>query len=73
MKCKHCGAAELIHDVRDIPHIYKGKTTVLPHVEGDFCPACGEAELGPEESRRTIDLMLAFNQRERQNENANGD
>jgi HTH-type transcriptional regulator/antitoxin MqsA len=61
MKCENCGAAKLIHDVRDIPYTYKGETTILPHVEGDFCPACDEAELGPEESRRTIDLMLAFN------------
>ena len=61
MKCENCGAAKLIHDVRDIHYTYKGETTILPHVEGDFCPACDEAELGPEESRRTIDLMLAFN------------
>lgn len=63
MKCEHCGAAELIHDVRDLPYTYKGETTVLPHVEGDFCPACNEAELGPEEARRTMDLMLDFNKR----------
>ena len=61
MKCENCGKAELIHDVRDIKHTYKGVSTVLPHVEGDFCPACDEAILGPAESRRTMDLMLAFN------------
>lgn len=61
MKCENCGTSQLIHDVRDVPHTYKGETTILPHVEGDFCPACDEAILGPAESRRTMDLMLAFN------------
>ena len=28
MKCPVCGAAELVHDVRDIPYTYKGKTTM---------------------------------------------
>jgi HTH-type transcriptional regulator/antitoxin MqsA len=63
MKCEHCGMAELIHDVRDIPYTCNEETTVLPNVEGEFCPACGEAELGPEESRRIIDLILDFNKR----------
>ena len=27
MKCPCCGAAELIHDTRDMPYIYKGETT----------------------------------------------
>ncbi len=61
MICENCGAAELIHDVRDVPYTYKGETTILPHVDGDFCPACDESILGPTESRRTMDLMLAFN------------
>jgi HTH-type transcriptional regulator/antitoxin MqsA len=61
MKCPICGAAELIHDVRDMPYTYKGEAMVLPHVSGEFCPACDESILGPEESRRTMSLMLAFN------------
>lgn len=61
MKCENCGTSGLVHDVRDVPHTYKGETTTLPHVEGDFCPACDEVLLGPDESRRTMDLMLAFN------------
>ena len=61
MKCENCGASELIHDVRDVPYTYKGESTDLPHVEGEFCPSCDESILGPEESRRTMDLMLAFN------------
>ena len=27
MKCPACGAAELLHDTRDVPYTYKGETT----------------------------------------------
>ena len=37
MKCPVCGAAELIHDTRDLPYTYKGETTVIAAVTGDFC------------------------------------
>lgn len=63
MKCLSCGAAELIHDTRDLPYIYKGEATVLPDVTGDFCPACDESILDADESRRTMNLMLEFNKR----------
>jgi HTH-type transcriptional regulator / antitoxin MqsA len=45
MKCPVCGAAELIHDTRDMPYSYKGEQTIVPNVTGDFCPACGEVVL----------------------------
>lgn len=61
MKCPECGAAELIRDTRDVLYVYKGEETVLPHVTGDFCPACAEYVLDVDESRRTMNLMLAFN------------
>ena len=61
MKCENCGASALVHDVRDVTYTYKGETTILPQVEGDFCSVCDESVLGPQESRRTMDLMLAFN------------
>ena len=61
MKCPNCGAAELAHDTRDMPYTYKGESTVLPQVTGDFCPACDESVLDAAESRRTMNLMLAFN------------
>lgn len=60
MKCPVCGAAELVHDVRDVPYTYKGQTTVLPHVEADYCDACGDHLTGPAEGKRTMDLMGAF-------------
>ena len=43
MKCPVCGAAELVHDTRDMLYTYKGETTTLPQVTGDFCPACAES------------------------------
>ena len=61
MKCPVCGAAELIRDTRDSPYVYKGESTVLPHVTGDFCPACNESILDLDETRRTMNLMLTFN------------
>lgn len=61
MKCPSCAAAELVHDTRDIPYIYKGEASVIPDVTGDFCPACGEAILDAGESVRVSAAMLEFN------------
>ncbi|MGZ8941216.1 MAG: type II toxin-antitoxin system MqsA family antitoxin [Methylobacter sp.] len=61
MKCPSCAAAELVHDTRDMPYTYKGETTIIPEVTGDFCPACDESVLNADESRRTMKLMLEFN------------
>ncbi|WP_374498695.1 type II toxin-antitoxin system MqsA family antitoxin [Zoogloea sp.] len=60
MKCPVCGSAELVHDTRDIPHIYKGETTVIPAVTGDFCPSCGEVILDKEHGDRLSQLMGIF-------------
>jgi len=60
MKCPVCGAAELIHDTRDIPYTYKGETTVIAEVTGDFCPACAESILDAAESNRVMREMRAF-------------
>ena len=40
MKCPVCGAAELVHDTRDLPYTYKGETSLIPAVTVDFCLAC---------------------------------
>ncbi len=61
MKCPICGGAELIHDTRDIPYSYKGEQTVLPAIEGDFCPACGEIILDMENANKASSLMGEFN------------
>jgi HTH-type transcriptional regulator/antitoxin MqsA len=60
MKCPVCGAVELIHDTRDIPYTYKGETTSIPAVTGDFCPACAESVLDATESDRVMQEMRAF-------------
>lgn len=52
MKCPCCGAAELIHDTRDILYTYKGESTIVPEVTGAFCPACGEVILDREHGDR---------------------
>ncbi|WP_295388970.1 type II toxin-antitoxin system MqsA family antitoxin [uncultured Thiodictyon sp.] len=60
MKCPVCGAAELIRDVRDLPYTYKGETTVIAAVTGEFCPACAESVLAGAESERVMREMRAF-------------
>lgn len=57
MKCPCCGAAELIHDTRDMPYTYKGETITIPAVTGDFCPACSEVVLNREHGDRYGELI----------------
>ena len=61
MLCPACAAAELLQDTRDIAYAYKGETTMIPEVTGDFCPACNESVLDANTSRRTMTMMLEFN------------
>lgn len=61
MKCPTCGAAELIHDTRDLPYTYKGEVTVIPAVTADFCPACDESITDMTETERVMNEMQAFN------------
>jgi HTH-type transcriptional regulator/antitoxin MqsA len=60
MKCITCGQAELVHDTRDVQYTYKGETTTIQGVTGDFCPACGDSVHDKEESSRINGLMLDF-------------
>jgi HTH-type transcriptional regulator / antitoxin MqsA len=61
VKCPVCGAAELVHDTRDVPYTYKGESTIIPDVTGDFCPACGEVVMDMVEGPRHSATMMAFN------------
>jgi HTH-type transcriptional regulator / antitoxin MqsA len=61
MRCPACGAAELVHDTRDLPYTYKGESTIIPAVTGEFCPACGEVVMEMPEGIRHSATMLAFN------------
>jgi len=60
MKCPCCGAAELVHDTRDMPYAYKGESTVIPAVTGEFCPACGEVILNREHGNRYSEQVGLF-------------
>ena len=60
MKCPVCGAAELMHDTRDVQYTYKGEMTVIQAVTGDFCPACAESILDATESERVMKEMRDF-------------
>lgn len=60
MKCPVCGAAELIPDTRDLPYTYKGETTNIPAVTGEFCPKCDEVILDFENGNRYSDLIGQF-------------
>lgn len=61
MKCPICAEVELVHDTRDLPYTYKGESTSIPAVTGDFCPACTEFILDAAESARVSAMMLGFN------------
>jgi HTH-type transcriptional regulator / antitoxin MqsA len=61
MRCPICGEVEMVHDTREMAYTYKGESTVIPGVTGDFCAACGEAILDATESARTSAMMLEFN------------
>ena len=60
MKCPSCGATKMVHGTRDVPYTYKGESTILPKVTGDFCRVCDESILDAAESRRMMRLMLEF-------------
>ena len=61
MKCPFCDATEMIHDTRDRPYVYKGESTVIQDVTGDYCLACDEVLLDAAESRRVSSAMSEFN------------
>ncbi len=61
MKCPTCGAADLIHDTRDVPYTYKGETTTIAAVAADFCSACDESITCMTETDRVMREMQAFN------------
>lgn len=61
MKCPACGTGKLTHRRRKLPYTYKGHSTAISDVVGDYCAACGESVLDAKESARVSAAMLAFN------------
>lgn len=58
MKCPACGAAELLHETHDISYTYKGETSMIPTMTGDYCPACGEAVFDAAKSAQVSAVSL---------------
>jgi HTH-type transcriptional regulator/antitoxin MqsA len=61
MKCPNCGAATLVHDIRDLPYACKGEATTISALTADWCPACGEAVMDVDESQRVAQALLKLN------------
>jgi len=60
MNCPNCGAASVVHETRDLPYTYKGQTTTIHGVEGDYCDACGDAVFSREAGDRYGAEIQAF-------------
>ena len=60
MKCPNCGGAEWIRDTRDWSYTYKGETTSISSVTGDFCPVCDEVVFDREQGDRYAEWIAAF-------------
>jgi HTH-type transcriptional regulator / antitoxin MqsA len=58
--CPCCGAKALVADTRNVPYAYKGQTTYIENVQGEFCSSCDESITGPEETKRVMAEMRAF-------------
>ena len=51
----------MVADTRDIQYTYKGESTVIKAVRGDYCLECGEGIVAPNEASRASAEMRAFN------------
>lgn len=60
MKCPNCGQPHLLRDTRDLSHAYKGESTTIPSVTGEFCSACDEVVLSGDEAKRVSASMREF-------------
>jgi HTH-type transcriptional regulator/antitoxin MqsA len=60
MKCPSCGSVELVHEVRDVPFTYKGKSLTVPAQPGEYCPACNEAVWDDSEAARYEAVIQPF-------------
>lgn len=60
MNCPICGAGSVVHETRDLPYTYKGQTTTIHGIEGDYCDACGEAVFARQAGDRYGTAIQAF-------------
>ncbi|MDR2604309.1 MAG: type II toxin-antitoxin system MqsA family antitoxin [Desulfovibrio sp.] len=61
MKCPICAGQDLVRDTRDIDYSYKGESTKIFSVQGEFCPSCSEMILDSDEAERVNAAMMVFN------------
>jgi len=61
MKCPNCDNQEMVCRTTDIPYAYRGESTIITSVTGEFCSSCEEMVLEHEEAQRVSDAMAAFN------------
>lgn len=61
MKCPSCDNQEMVLKTQDIPYSYRGESTIIKNVTGEFCSSCEEMILEHEEAQRVSDAMAAFN------------
>jgi HTH-type transcriptional regulator / antitoxin MqsA len=60
MRCVSC-SSPLVKDVRDITYTYKGQSTMIPRIGGEYCSNCDES-IHDEDEANTLSLaMLEFN------------
>lgn len=60
MRCPVCGVGHLVHDTRNVLHVYKGQSTMIPNVTGDHCLACGETLMNSENSEHYMASVTSF-------------
>lgn len=60
MHCVACGNAQMVREIRDVLYTYKGQSTTIPKVSGEYCPVCKESLHNAEESEYLSAAMLAF-------------
>ncbi|WP_026354291.1 type II TA system antitoxin MqsA family protein [Massilia niastensis] len=60
MKCPICGESPLVHAIRDLPYSYRGQSTTIPDVSGDYCRDCKEFIFTHEAGSRYGKLIQAF-------------
>jgi HTH-type transcriptional regulator/antitoxin MqsA len=50
----------MTRDTRDLPYEYKGVSTVLRGIAGEFCDNCGEVVFNQEDGQHYMDLVREF-------------
>lgn len=63
MKCPICGGADLKHETRDVKYEYKGHSTVVEDITGDFCDECGEVIYNADMSAKFSTEVAAFHRK----------